>query len=357
MRGSDDRARVVGALLEGDGAVLEGVCGAARGYFESHAVYRLVWNVISRSFAERSQPAVEWESAERAVLVWRAATDGSVMQRVRVSDLRFENGLLSSSRVDGMPLPWVVRSLRSVDSDHEAWALVWRPGALLEFFVVDRAAHPVGKRLPDRVRSHVVDGKRFAMVDTVLGGLAPADVSWFGQQGRWWLSHFQSSVFGLGPLAVQRFVAPDLDGVLHEFVPVGPDFDVDDVPDGDVAHGLMLSLVSLVDDPRYVLPGSDSACPWTMGRRFSITAVGASPKAIFEMRDLAASWRESVTHARRLDASAPAIALREIDGGFEVVFGGDEVGWNAPHIAHLLSVMNSVLNENVIDSVVVDAAD
>lgn len=357
MSGSDDRARAVGALLEGDGKVLEGVCGAAREYFESHAVYRLVWNNIRRSFAESSHPVVEWESAERAVLVWRAATDGTVMQRVRVADFRFDDGLLSGFSVDGMPLPWVVRSFRSVDSDHVAWVLVWRPGGPLEFLVVDRAVQPVGKGFPDRVSGHILEEQQFATIDTSFGQLAPTELLWFARRGTPWLSHFMSPVSGLGPLSVQRFVARDSGGVVHEFVPVGPEFDMDDVPDGDVAHGLMLLNVSLVGDARYVLPGSESACPWTLGRRFSMTAVDADAKAVFEMRDLAASWRSKVIRRRHLDASDPGVDLREIESGFEVVFGGDEVRWTAPHMANLLSLMTFVFRQFAVHRIVVDAAD
>jgi hypothetical protein len=279
------------------------------------------------------------------------------MERVRVSDLEFEGEVLSGFSVNSMPLPWVVRRFVSVDSDHEAWSVVWRPGARMEFLVVDRTVHPVAKAFPARVSRRGVEVHRFATVETVFGQLAPYEVLWHGNQGKWWLSSFLSSVGGLGPLSVLGFVAPDLDGGLHEFVPaVASPVLGDEFVELD-AHEIQLLMVSLVDDKRYVLPGSDSACPWTLGRRFTFTFGDASVEAVLEARNLVASWRHAAMKERGLATSDGGIELREAPSGFEVVFHGEDPRWNAAHIADLLSSMTFFLGEYAIDRVVIDVSD
>jgi hypothetical protein len=347
----------VGELFEGYGKIVDGTVGSAREFFEALALHRLVWNTIDRAFAERSRPEVEWDSSESLVLSWRAATTGAVMQRARVSDLEFEGEVLSGFSVNSMPLPWVVRRFVSVDSDHEAWAVVWRPGERMYSLVVDRALHPVAKALPARVSTRGIEVHRFATVKTVFGQLAPREVLWHGNRGKWWLSSFSSSVGGLGPLAVLGFVAPDLDGGLHEFVPA----DASPLSSGEFveldAHEIQLLMVSLVDDKRCVLPGSDSACPWTLGRHFTFTLVDASVEAVLEARNRVASWRHVAMKERGLEASDGGIELREAPSGFEVVFHGDDPRWNAAHIADLLGSVRAVLDKYAIERVVIVASD
>ena len=123
-----------------------------------------------------------------------------------------------------------------------------------------------------------------------------------------------------------------------------------------MTHGLALQNVSLLHDPRFVLPGSDSACPWTLGRVFRFTAVGARPAAVAEIRDMAASWQDDQIESIQPDDPSDALVVRSIDAGIEVEFRDDLHHWSAPAIAALMSFLSQVLGADAVDSIVVDAS-